>query len=71
MSCADLTLRELECLRHSADGYGTKEAARAMGISPWTVKDIRKRVMSKLYAKNITHAVAIAIARGLIQAVAI
>jgi LuxR family transcriptional regulator len=67
MSSAELSPRQHECLQHTANGLVAKETARAMGVSVWTVKDLRSAVIAKLGAKNIVHAVVIAAGRGLIE----
>lgn len=61
------TERELEMLRHFADGCVRKEVATRMGCSLETVKTNLLHVRAKLGANNMTHAVAIAIRRGLID----
>ena len=47
-----LSRRERQVLEKFLVGASTKEAARALGISPRTVEDHRSRIMSKLGARN-------------------
>ena len=62
-----LTPREVEVLRHIADGNRNKDIAERLFISEETVKVHVKHVMEKLGASDRTEAVAIAIRRGIIQ----
>ncbi|AKC85804.1 LuxR family transcriptional regulator [Pseudoxanthomonas suwonensis] len=62
-----LSMREIEVLREVADGNANKRVARCLGISEETVKAHMKSIMSKLDANDRTHAVTIAIKRGIIQ----
>lgn len=62
-----LTLREVEVLRHVAMGNANKEIAAQLGIAEETVKTHMGRILSKLGAKDRTHAVIIAIKRGIID----
>ena len=62
-----LTGRELEVLRHVADGLSNKETAVALAIGEDTVKGHLRNVMDKLGANNRTHAVTIGIQRGIID----
>lgn len=50
-----------------ADGLEDKEIARQLGISPYTVKDNMKIILSTLGARNRTQAVAIAFKVGLLE----
>ena len=63
----NLTSRELEVLRLLRDGYRIKQISSELGISETTVKFHIKNLVDKLAAKDRTHAVAIAIRRGLLQ----
>ena len=68
MSCTekDLTLREmavLECLR---GGKNTADTANALSVRECTVKFHVRNIIRKLGAMNRTHAVAIAMAAGII-----
>ncbi|MFD1796797.1 LuxR family transcriptional regulator [Paracoccus aurantiacus] len=60
---ATLTPGELDVLKAQRDGMSYKEAARALGISPATVKVRLERSKTKLDAASATNAVAIAMAR--------
>jgi DNA-binding NarL/FixJ family response regulator len=60
-----LTEREIEVLRLVAEGSSNKIIADQLVISPYTVKAHMKSLMSKLGANDRTHAVVIAMKRGL------
>ena len=62
-----LSAREVDVLRQVAEGYANKCVARTLGISEETVKAHMKSILSKLAANDRTHAVTIAIKRGIIQ----
>jgi DNA-binding NarL/FixJ family response regulator len=62
-----LTQREIEVLRLAATGYRNKQIARELNITEETVKFHIKNTLSKLEANDRTHAVTIAIKRGIIQ----
>lgn len=57
MSLPDLTPAELRELRYAAQGYTAKDASTASGRAVYTVKSLRKLVIRKARARNITHAV--------------
>jgi DNA-binding NarL/FixJ family response regulator len=61
-----LTKRELDVLTLAARGCTGKEIARQLSVAEITVKKHREAVVKALAAANITHAVAIAVTRGLI-----
>jgi DNA-binding NarL/FixJ family response regulator len=63
----DLTTRELEVLRHIRDGYRNKQIADQLAISETTVNFHIKNLVDKLQANDRTHAVTIALRRGLLQ----
>jgi DNA-binding CsgD family transcriptional regulator len=63
-----LTVREAECLTWAARGKTSEEIARVLHRSSETVEFHLSNAMLKLGARNRTHAVAIATARGLIAA---
>jgi DNA-binding NarL/FixJ family response regulator len=63
----DLTARELEVLRLIQDGYKNKQIADKLSISENTVNFHIKNLVDKLGAKDRTHAVTIAVRRGLLQ----
>lgn len=60
-----LSPREIEILKRVATGNSNKEIANALDISEETVKTHMKRVLEKLDAKDRTHAVTIALKRGI------
>jgi DNA-binding NarL/FixJ family response regulator len=64
---ADLTAREQEVLRHVARGLANKEIAREIGRSTETVKAHLESIFQKLGARDRTHAVTIALQRGIIH----
>jgi DNA-binding NarL/FixJ family response regulator len=62
-----LTEREIDVLRHVAEGNRNRDIAQQLFISEETVKVHIKHIMEKLGASDRTQAVAIAIRRGIIQ----
>ncbi len=60
-----LSPREVEVLREVANGNPNKRVARNLGISEETVKAHMKSILSKLGANDRTHAVTIALRRGI------
>lgn len=62
----ELTLRERECLRWSAEGKTREDIADILGISPRVVKFHLEGARNKLGCLNITHSVTAAILRGII-----
>ena len=62
-----LTGREIEVLRHIAEGNRNRDIAEKLFISEETVKVHIKHIMDKLDASDRTQAVAIAVRRGIIQ----
>ena len=63
----ELTARELEVLRLIHDGYRNKQIADRLAIAETTVNFHIKNLVDKLGANDRTHAVAIALRRGLLQ----
>lgn len=63
----DLTTRELDVLRLIRDGYRNKQIADRLAIAETTVNFHIKNLVDKLQANDRTHAVTIAIRRGLLQ----
>jgi DNA-binding NarL/FixJ family response regulator len=61
-----LSAREIEVLRLVASGSSNKEIAQQCEISDETVKTHIGNILAKLGAKDRTHAVAIALKRGII-----
>ncbi|WP_212756629.1 response regulator [Usitatibacter rugosus] len=62
-----LTARELAVLRQVAAGNSNRDAANALFVSEDTIKAHMKNISSKLAAKDRTHAVTIAIQRGILD----
>ena len=62
-----LTPRETEVISLVARGLGNKEIGSMLGTASGTVKAHVQSILSKLGAKDRTHAVAIAIRRGIIH----
>ena len=62
-----LTAREIEVLKHLAEGNRNKDIADRLFISEETVKVHIKHIMEKLGANDRTQAVSIAVRRGIIQ----
>jgi DNA-binding NarL/FixJ family response regulator len=63
----ELTTRELQVLRLIRDGYRNKQIADELSISETTVNFHIKNLVDKLQANDRTHAVTIALRRGLLQ----
>jgi DNA-binding NarL/FixJ family response regulator len=63
----DLTARELEVLRLIRDGHRNKQIADKLAIAETTVNFHIKNLVDKLRANDRTHAVTIAVRRGLLQ----
>ena len=64
----DLTAREMGVLRMIRDGYRNKQIADHLAIAETTVNFHIKNLVEKLGANDRTHALAIAIRRGLLEA---
>ena len=62
-----LTRREIAVLQLAATGHRNKQIARQLDITEETVKFHIKNTLSKLQANDRTHAVTIAIKRGIIE----
>lgn len=65
-----LTERQKEILSLAASGLLAKQCAHVLGITVRTVEAHRVQAILLLGARNITHAVAIAIRKGIIPLVA-
>ena len=63
----ELTEREVEVLRQVAAGNSNKIIAHHLNISEETVKGHMKNILAKLAANDRTHAVTIALRRGIIE----
>lgn len=62
-----LTEREMQVLREVAAGNANKMVAQLLHVSEETVKAHMKSILSKLGANDRTHAVTIAVKRGIIE----
>jgi DNA-binding NarL/FixJ family response regulator len=62
----ELSSRELEVLRMVATGSSNRQIGADLGISEQTVKGHLKNILGKLSANDRTHAVTIAVQRGII-----
>jgi DNA-binding NarL/FixJ family response regulator len=62
-----LTAREIDVVRHIANGNRNKDIAEKLFISEETVKAHIKHIMEKLGASDRTQAVSIAVRRGIIE----
>jgi len=62
-----LTDREVEVLRHLVNGKRNRDIAEKLFIAEETVKAHMKHILTKLGANDRTHALAIALQRGVIQ----
>jgi DNA-binding NarL/FixJ family response regulator len=62
-----LTLREVDVLRLIAAGKANKLIPSELAIAEKTVKGHVKNILSKLSASDRTHAVTIALKRGIIE----
>ncbi|HEY6941978.1 response regulator transcription factor [Dokdonella sp.] len=67
VACDGLTEREIEVLKQAAGGNANKSIASHLCISEDTVKVHMKNIFAKLGANDRTHAVTIAINRGIIE----
>jgi len=62
-----LTPREVDVLRLVAEGNANKEIAAQLVLTEETVKSHLRSILAKLAANDRTHAVAIALRRGIIE----
>ena len=62
---SQLTHRERDVLRLTAEGNSSAAAAKVLGLSPKTVESYRSRIMRKLEIHNITGLVKFAIRHGI------
>lgn len=67
MGDEELSPRELEILQRVAAGSSNKRIGVELGISEQTVKGHLKNILAKLAANDRTHAVTIAVQRGIIS----
>jgi two-component system, NarL family, response regulator len=61
----ELSAREIEILRSVATGLSNKQIAERIGISDETVKTHLKSTFAKLNVSDRTHAIAVALTRGI------
>jgi len=62
-----LSAREVDVLRRVAEGHSNRRVAAQLHVTEQTVKSHMKNLMTKLSARDRTHAVMIAIRRGIIE----
>lgn len=62
-----LTDLDVTVLRHAAEGHTTESTARLIHRSAYAVQDTRRRLMSKLGATSLTHAVHLAYQAGILR----
>jgi DNA-binding NarL/FixJ family response regulator len=62
-----LTMRETEVLRLVSEGLGNKEIADRLGTASGTIKMHVQNILDKLGASDRTHAVTMAIRRGILH----
>jgi DNA-binding NarL/FixJ family response regulator len=62
-----LTEREISVLRHVASGQSNKQIAIALGVTETTIKAHIHSILPKLNANDRTHAVTIALKRGIFE----
>jgi DNA-binding NarL/FixJ family response regulator len=62
-----MTARELEVLANVAKGHSNKVIAAELSISEHTIKNHLKTILGKLNATDRTHAVTIALKRGILE----
>jgi len=62
-----LSDREKDVLRLVAKGWGSKQIARQLSLSPKTVDNYRSRIMEKLQVRNSFEAVVVATKQGIIE----
>jgi DNA-binding NarL/FixJ family response regulator len=62
-----LTVREIDVLRRVGSGNSNKQIAAQLAISEGTVKAHMKNILPKLGARDRTHAVMIAVKRGIMD----
>jgi DNA-binding NarL/FixJ family response regulator len=62
-----LTEREISVLRHVASGQSNKQIAIALGVTETTIKAHIHSILPKLSANDRTHAVTIALKRGIFE----
>jgi two-component system, NarL family, response regulator DegU len=66
-SLLKLSAREMDVLRLICDGLSTKEVATNLSLSPSTIEDYRKALLSKTNVKNTAELIALAHRSGLLN----
>jgi DNA-binding NarL/FixJ family response regulator len=64
---SSLTPREIDVLRLVASGNANKEVGARLSLTEVTIKSHMKNILAKLGANDRTHAVTIALKRGIID----
>jgi DNA-binding CsgD family transcriptional regulator len=64
---SSLSPRQQSVLQAAARGYTARRTALMLDISPHTVKAHLRTAMARLDAHSVAHAVAIAVARGMVS----
>ena len=67
LPAAALTPREVEVLALAARGFSNKEIAQQLGTAGGTVKTQVQSILAKLRASDRTHAVTLAVERGILR----
>ena len=62
-----LSPRELQVLKELARGNANREIAQTLNVTEGTVKAHMKSIIAKLGAKDRTHAVLLALKRGILE----
>lgn len=65
--CTMLSPREVQIMELLSRGLTVKEIGESLSISYNTADTHRKRIIGKLGARNVTHAVRLAILNGLLS----
>ena len=58
---------EVDVLAHVSAGFTAIEIAGYLGVAPKTIENHKQRIYSKLEVHNQTHAVSIALQRGILD----
>lgn len=66
-----LTEQHIRILTHLAAGDDRRHTARALGITPVTIDGHLKRIRARMGAVSTVHAVALAVATGVVPADAV
>lgn len=63
----NITKREKEVLQLLSEGMKAREIAKQLFLSPYTINDHRKNIMTKLDAKNTANLISISFCNGLLE----